>query len=417
MASTGGQFGGGKLGGVALSAGAMVPQDFRALPHTSIRDLVLSVNFSVRNAANSTTNLSISTGSSAASEGTDDLDLIMNAIFTTLTVYWDPQNMAFALTPAQLRTILGLFNQRDFAGAIQGLSAANAVPASSSSAKATSVVIDIPISLKKFFEDGDIFKSGSRRLNDGSIQYTAGASLTPAVVCANATINVTAVSVNLYALAGAGDENDVGNLWKVERKASLPTIYEFDPRPRLCMLDTAPASTNAVSSYNIGPFGLVDPTTLQGKYQMEQLPAGGFDITARCTPLFYPDKWRKFLDFQAVLGEVTKIEAISGVSTLTLYDIIMIPPTQEAVQSVAQRAGAGGPVNLEHPTPSSLPPGTAVPPALVHALPTRITPPSGGSSGGSVHRAANPAAAAARQSTLQSIGAQFGQLFRASKKS
>lgn len=417
MGAVASQFGGGKLGGVALAA-SMVPQDFRALPHTSIRDLLLTINLKVRNNANATTNLSISTGASAASEGTDDLDLIANALFTTLTMFWDPETQAFSLTPAQLRTVLGLFNQRDFAGAIQGLTAANSVPASGSSALATSIVIDIPVSLKKYFEDGDIFKNGSRRLNNGQLQYTGGTNIagTTAVVCANATINCTAVSVNVYALAGSGSENDVGNVWKVERKANLPTIYEFDDRPRLAMLDTSPSSTNAVTSYNIGPYGLIDPTTLQGKFQMESLPQGGFDITARCTPLLNMDKWRKFLDFQAMLGEVTKIEAVSGVSSLTLYDIVAIPPTAQAVQHVAQQAGAGGPVALDHPSPSSLPPGTGVPASLVHALPVTVNPAGAASRGGSTHTVASPAAAATRTIANRSVGQRVGQLFRAARK-
>lgn len=414
-----GQFGGGKLGGVALSNSAMVPQDFRAMPHVSVRDLLLTVNFSARNNAAATTTLVISTGASAASEGTDDLDLIMNALFTNLTLWWDEETMAFSLTPAQLRTILGLFNQRDFAGAISALTVTNAVPASGSSAKATSVVIDIPVALKKYFEDGDIFKQGARRLSGGSIQYNCGGNVqgTTAVVCANATVNITAVSVNVYALAGSGSENDVGNLWKVERKAGLPTVYEFDDRPRLAMLDTTVAASNAVSSYNIGPYGLVDPTTLQAKYQMDMLTAGGFDITARCTPLIVMDRWRKFLDFQSMLGEVTKIEAISGVSSLTLYDVLAIPPTAQAVQTVAQRVGSGGAVHVEHPTPASLPPGTAIPAALAASLPIRVQPAGAASGGGSVHNAATPAAAAQRVVQNQGVASRVHQLLRSTKKS
>jgi hypothetical protein len=411
-----GQFGGGKVGGVSLAAATMVPQDFRAMPHVCVRDLLLTVNLSVKNAAAATTNLVISTGASAASEGTDDLDLILNAIFTNLTMFWDEDTMAFSLSPAQLRTVLGLFNQRDFAGSVQALTVANSVPATGSSAKAVTVVINIPVSLKKYFEDGDIFKNGSRRLSGGSIQYTCGSSLTPSVVCANATIAVSGVSVNLYALAGSGTEDDVGNLWKIERKASLPTIYEFDGRPRLAMLDVTVAGSNVVSAYNIGPFGLVDPTTLQGKFQIESLPQGGFDITNRCTPLITMDRWRKFLDFQAMMHAVTKIEAVSGVSSLTLYDVTAIVPSEQAVANVAQRAASGGPVQIEHPTPSSLPPGTSIPASVAHALPVRVRPAGSPHGGGSLHVAANPQAAAARVTANKGVAARIGNVLRAKSK-
>lgn len=405
-----GQFGGNKIGGPSLANSTMVPQDFRSFPSGSVRDVFITINMSVRNNANATTQLSISTGSSAASEGTDDLDLIANAVFTNLTMLWDTETQAFSLTPAQLRTVLGLFNIRDFTGAIFGLTAANSVPASASSAKATSLVIDVPVSLKKYFEDGDIYKNGSLRLADGQLQYTGGANITgtTAVVCANATINVTAVSLNVYILLGAGSEGDVGHVWKVERKASVQTVYKFDPRLRIALLDVSPAASNAVSSYNVGPYGLIDPTTLAAKYQMDKLPANsGFDITFRCTPLLYLDNNRKFADLAAMLGSITGIEAVSGVTSLTLYDITDIPPTPQAVASVSQIVGAGGGVSVSYPTPSSLPPGTAVSGALQSHLPQRIQP---GSAGGVM--VPNAASAGLRQANgLQKTHA-FGQTIR-----
>lgn len=405
-----GQFGGGKVGGPALTNSTMVPQDFRSFPPGSLRDILVTINLSVRNNANATTQLSISTGASAASEGTDDLDLIANALFTTLTMNWDTETQAFSLTPAQLRTVLGLFNIRDFAGAIQGLTATNSVPASASSVKATNIVIDIPVSLKKYFEDGDIFKNGSVRMRDGNLQYTGGATVTgtTAVVCANATINVTAVSINVYVVLGSGSEGDVGHVWKVERKAGVQTIYKFDPRLRIALLDVTPVTSNVVSAYNVGPLGLLDPVSAGAKYQMDKLPANsGFDITARCTPLIYLENNRKFLDMQAMLGSITGIEAVSGVSSLTLIDITDVPPTPQAVATVSQVVGAGGAVSIQYPTPSSLPPGSNIPGALGSHLPQRILP---GSAGGAT--SANAAAAGTRTANgLQKTNA-FGQMLR-----
>jgi hypothetical protein len=386
-----GQFGAGKMGGVALSAGGTVSQDFRNVPKGAISRLMLTVSMGLKSSAGAFAAV-VGTGGSATSEGTDDIDLLMNACFSLLALYWDASTLAFALTPAQLRTVFGLLNQRDLDGTLVN---GSSVPTSAGAATTYKIVLPIPVSLDTYFEDGGLFANGSHRLSEGRLDYTCTSSLTPSVVLANGTAVVSGLSVSIDAETGAGTEADVGMTWSVKRLANLPTSYELDDALRLAILDTTPVNTNAASSYNVAEYELQAPSTLGAFYQAQRLRSGGYDITARCTPLDWIRQSTKFLDLNGRLNRRNKLEAVSGVSSLTVYDIQAKPAPATAVQSVSQKVGAGGPVTIVHPSPASLPPGTQVPAHLATFLPSRISP--GAQAGGNVANSPEHAA----QRTIQ----------------
>lgn len=362
------QFGGGRLGGVALQAGGLVEQNFLNMPPGPVGVLYLIFSMSLKSSGSSFTAV-VDTGSSAAAEGTDDLDLLLNTLMTNLTIYADPDSLQGSLTLPQWRTVLGLFNIRDFDGSFTN---GFTVPASGGSATAITIAVPIPYSLKNYFADGDAFHQGSNRLRLGEFDYTSGSSLTPSVVLANGTAVVSGYSISVFVQAGGGDENDVGAVWQVKRLLNLPTVYDFDQGERLGMMSTTPAATWAASAVNIGPYELWSPAQFQAQYQADQLYQGsGFDITARCTPILWIARTRRFQDFLASIGSATRIDAVSGVSSVSVYDVKAMSPTPNLMQTLAQRVGSGGAVSSATIAPPS---GTAVPAVLAGLSQTRLIP-------------------------------------------
>jgi hypothetical protein len=376
--------------------------------------MYLTVAMSLKSSGSAFTGV-VDTGESAASEGTDDLDLLLNALLTSIAFYPEAETLAGTLTPAQWRTVLGFMNGRDFDGTLKN---SFSVPSSVSSAAAYKVIIPFPVSLEQLFEDGNIFSNGSQRLMTGRFEYQVGASLTPSVVLANGTAAVSAFSLALTAETGAGTEADVGNLWKVVRSLNLPTVWQFSDQIRVGLLDTNPVATNPVTTYNITNYDMWGPSDFGGKYQAERLNPTGYDVTARCTPVQWIEPKRTIQDFAAYIGQVTKVDATSGSSSLSFYDIVVLPTSALAVQRVSQQVGAGGSVDTSHPSPKSLPPGSAVPGALQSFLPVRIAPAGTASGGGSVTTHSNAQSAGASALAKQANTARTGQaikIFRPSR--
>lgn len=408
------QFGGGRMGGVPLNAGGEVQQPFTNIPQGPISRILLKVAFSLLSTAAAFA-MVVNTTASAAAEGVDDLDLLLNAMFTSLRLFWDPNSIAGTLTPAQWRTVLGLFNQRDFTGTVvNGVS----VPISSGSAKALYVTLTFPVTLDMYFDDGAIFANGSARLKTGAMAYTSGASLTPTVVLANGSAVVSGLSIDLKTESGAGTSGDIGHLWRVQRRLNLSNVYTFEERVmRLALLDILPAATNPGGPTNVGPYELWTPDVFATRYQGERLNAGGYDVTARCTPYLWVEKSRKFLDFAATSGDELRIDITSGVSSVGVYDIQAIPPDSSQVQAVATHVGGGGETHVTHPAPASLPPGYPIPAALAHLLPIRVQAGSAPTTAGGAatnHATAQGVAnaAAKRQAVGQAAKAKGGFLAR-----
>ena len=92
------QFGGGNMGGVALVAGNDATKDFRNVHKGPVEYFLIAISFALLSTSTAFA-LVIDTEGSAAAEGVDDLDLILNSVFARLTMLWDPTHMAFALAP------------------------------------------------------------------------------------------------------------------------------------------------------------------------------------------------------------------------------------------------------------------------------------------------------------------------------
>lgn len=405
------QNGGGKIGSVSLVASGEVSQSLQSCPKGPIAALLVSIGFSIKNntGAGAAFDLVVSTEGSAAAEGTDDMDLILNTIITRLAYFMDPSTLVGTLTLPQWRTVLGLLNRRDLGGTlVNGADAA----ANASSALPYTVVMRIPISLAQHFMDGNIFQNGSERIKTGELRYTGGANVTnPTVVLAGGTGLLSAISVSVSVETGAGTENDIGNAWSVSRQSGYATRVELDSRPRIALLDTTPAASNAATAVNVGEFSLQSPALLAARFQMGRLALGGFDITARCTPYQWWEPERVLMDFLTSMGKPVVLESISGVTSFSLYDVVMVPPPPVEVERIGNLVGGGGPLTLSHPTPRSLPPGSPVPAALTALLPIR--PMAGRLSDGgtgALEKKSGPKDAAVGVMQKQAAGIRAGRL-------
>lgn len=361
--------GGGRLGGINPAAGQMVPQPLQSVPQGFLTRFFLTVAFTVisTGAAFAT---SVGTGFGMVAEGSDDADKLLNAVLASLQLFLRASRQTFNLTPAQLRTVLALLNQRAMVGS---LLSGPTVPISSGSALAVKAILPIPLSLDAYIRDGRGFGQGSEGVRTGQINWNFGASLTPTVVLANGSAVVGGLAVSTETEFGVGSPHDVGPTWRVERSAGQPNIVDLAPAIRLAFLDVQPAGSNPVSAYNTNgqqdSVG-VTPNALAAAYESERGMALADDITSRCTPILW-------LPRETVYSDVPKrpmpfrVDAASGASALGYYDIQAETPSASEVAKQSALLGGGGPVVIGHPTPPSLPPGSVIPAGEGALLPSR----------------------------------------------
>lgn len=381
------QLSGQSLGNFSLAAGGQSVLPFNTLLAGAYSKFHLILGFSLKSTG-SAFNLVVDTAGSAAAEGVDDMDLVLNTIFTNLNIYYDAASPMFiGHTLPQARTVLDTLNQRDFDG---GMTNGTQVPASGGSALAFTVVVVLPMNLKRYLRrSGQLFQQGSARLYDGRAMITSGANITnPNVTLANGIATVTNITASLYAFGGIGSAGDIGNTWQSERVQGQPTVPQLDSRVRLAILDFNPAATNAVANYQINSQQLMTPANLQAVFQSERLYAGGMDITARCTPVVWVHEDTETLELGAIIGQPNFIQLVSGASSFSYYDLTMGLPSQTKSAQVAQQIGAGGPTVVSRPSP--LPPGTQVPGGLSGVLPIRVQPPIAGAGGAGAQKVSTP---------------------------
>lgn len=365
------QLGSGRMGGIPLAAGLQT-QNFLNMPKGPINTIYLDVTITGKQTVGVATGfaLNVDSGADAGAEGVDDMDLLLDAIFNSLALFWEPDNICGVMKPSHWRTILGMLNQRDFGGTFRN---GAAVPAANALVT-FHVLIPFPVSLDKYFADGEIFTQGSERIKRGQLDYNV-ASTTPTVVLANGSFTVTALAVSLNTESGIGTVGDVGPTWRVNRYSGLPTIYDFPALSggRIALLDTTPPASSTISAATVGENTLQSPSLFQGRYQADRLHSGGYDITFRATPFIFLEQKAKFMDFVNLVNRSVHMDVI-GPSSMSVIEVQAVAPSGTAIEAVATAVGGGGAVGQENPSPPSLPRGSRIPGALTHMAPVRILP-------------------------------------------
>jgi hypothetical protein len=363
--------GNGLIGSVAIAGAGQFERDFRTVVEGNIHYVTIRINFSA--SAGAATTFVVN----ASPEGSDDVDKVLGngvtGLFGNTSLRLDGQNWLWQnLNFQQLRTLFGaLLNGADFGGTIfSGATLAMA-------ATAYRLEINVPFTLEQYFVDGNIAAQGSERIRAGTFQVVNLAPATIASVGSTPqTLTITSpAAVTLESIGGVGDPHQVGPTFHAERTLNFPNKAELAMAPRLFLADVTPVATNPVgeNGYTITGqerFDLVGASFLGNRYKMTRLMQGGYDITARCTPLQFLRPGMQLLELPTPSAPTI---AAPSATTLGFYDVQFVPRGEAITQRVAQLAGAGGNVNAVHPSPRSMSPGQQVPAAAGPYLPVVFT--------------------------------------------
>ena len=360
-----------RLAGPALQAGAVSQVQLRDLDPGYVDCLRIHVAFGLVDHANPGAPFALAVSNGAA-EGVDDCDLLLNGLFTNLSLYWESGNVAFnGLTPAQLRTWLIAANRRDIEGTLTN---ARQVPAHAGPALAIRATLTIPVSLRQYFDDGDVTGRGSHSLESGRIEFLSTASLTPAIVLTNGTADVSGLSVTIGVQYGDGDASDCGATWRVRRILGLKAQSErFVAATRIFMADVLTSATNTATAYSFLGFRNASPADLGSRFQSDRLQdGGGYDLTTRCTPLLFPSKKTQIADFANVASASFVWDVITPAATIGVYEAWLVDRDPSVAAAVAATIGKGGSVSHQAIYPRSIPTGGTIPGHLANIVKIRM---------------------------------------------
>ena len=366
-------FGGTRMSTTALTAGGLAQAHFRDLEDGHVDRFNVNISLGLKDNAGGGFNAVVSSG---AAEGSDDLDVLLAAIFTNLSLYWETSNVAFnGLTPSQLRTLLILFNRRDFEGTfINGA----AIPANNGAATTFRIAIPVPVSLRNYFEDGDITGRGATCMSEGQgrFDFNMASSLTPTAVLHSGTAVVSALSVYIGVNYSDGDTSDCGPSWRARRPTNLKYIGEKWPSAtRIGVLDMTANAATDVTAYSFLSYRNVPPSEFTSRWQADRLrDGGGYDLSARCVPLIFPSPGTKFLDFANIASAEWSWDVISTNTAATVMDVWMMDPDPVTVGQVNGKVGHGGTTAETIIRPPSFGSADSVPPALAGMVKHRFRP-------------------------------------------
>lgn len=400
------------LGGVGLSAGVPNVKTFldsmpKGIPVGRIAQRFAFTLISTAAAFN----LAVDSQGSAAAEGVDDTDILLNALFSQWYYEWSAgKPVGSSMTPAQWRTIFGAISRRDFEGSF-----ANGISVTATGGTPRALYIDVlfPVSMATMFQGGGMTTRGSDAMRTASWQYSAGSSLTPTVVLTNGSAIVGGLSISLVLYGGLGTGGDVGPTWQITRRNSLPLPYDFPEANRLALLDTTPGSSYSGAAISFWDYVNAAPADFTTRFQSDILGVSGavYDISARVLPYYIikPDDSVNILSTR--YGKPTRLEVASGITSTSVYDLTLEEPHAATVATVGQTVGGGGAVATTRVQPHGLDEGLAE--TLMHLAPIRIAPAAAASKGSNVHANAQSAASGVADSNAKAAGvkASIGSLF------
>jgi hypothetical protein len=359
-----------RLAGPALVAGNASEVDLRDVDPGYIDCFRVRMNFTLCDTVNPGAGFAAVVLNGAA-EGVDDTDRLLNAMYQNLSLYWESGNVAYnGLTPAQLRSMLIAMNRRDLEGNfVNGsLIPVHAAPA------AFSITLSVPVSLRQFFDDGDVFGSGSHRMESGRFEFFSAATLTPTVVLANGSADVGGQSITISVQYGDGDASDMGATWRARRVLGLKAQSErFVGATRIFMADVLPVAANTNTAYSFLQYRNTSPRDFADRFQSERLnDGGGYDLTARLTPLLFPSKRSTLDDFTNVASASFVWDVTGPNVNLGIYEIWAVDRDARVAAEVNATVGKGGNTNATHIYPRSIPEGGNIPAHMANLVKIRV---------------------------------------------
>lgn len=397
------QLGRTNLGGVQLSAATPNVRTFdtslqKGIP---VRWIIQRFSFSLVSTGLGF-NLAVDTGAKSAAEGVDDLDTLFNVLFTQWYYEWSAgKAVGSALSPANWRTIFGAINRRDYGGTFKD---GAAVPAVGFPASPFYVDVLFPASMDSMFHGGAITTQGSDSMRSASWQYTTGATLTPSVILLGGTAVVSGLTITHIAVAGYGTGGDVGPTWQIVKRALGTLPYDLPDADRLALIDTTPGASYSGSNITFMDLINSSPDDFTTQYQKDLIGVAGavFDLSSRGLPYFVinPDEGLEGLAVR--FGKPARLEIV-GLTSTTVYDLTIDPPSASQVGVVGQGMGS---VATSRVHPAGL--ATPLPAILAHLAPVRVQPAALGGPAAISHVSGGDAAAKLVQANVQTAGIRAG---------
>lgn len=322
------------------------------------------------------------------SEGSDDLDIILNSLFPAMTYQIDEAEFPFfGLLPSQYRTEVIKLLRRDFSSTLK---AGSSIPASTGTAARFSVTIPIPFTLFDRLQDPQLFSQGSDRIKRGIFTPTYVAPAVTGSLLHGGTAVVSAVTSRIDSFGHAGAPSQVGHSWRIERLLGLPNPASLPPAIRLDLSDETPAGASSVPSEGFTIQGeddlrMIGPIGLAQRADAALNPAGGVSAAGRSTQMLFLSRDAKASSMPSPMP--TRVYGV-GVTAFNLRQIILVPADASVVADIAMQAvgGAGTPVAVARPAQaSSTPMQTVAPGSTLDAFLPRVFVPAPAAPTGAIH--------------------------------
>lgn len=324
-------------------------------------------------------NASNPSGSSKAARGADDVDKVLDGIFTNISLRLDEKRYLFQNELAsRIRTAISALTARDVqvTGAlVDGTS----IPISTGTALAFTVRIPAPLSLRDDLMelDGDAYKQGTEALKKGgffpNILATSGNIV---LVNGTAVLSALALDTEIH-IDPAGDRFYSGPSYKVETRAtgvSEVTKETLKRAKRLLLI---------VDSTTGGPYtqhGDVERDTqsqasVADEFNRNRRRLGGDNTSARGTVVIFPRRGLTLAEMDLTPTQVYLKD--TSANNITTIDITHEPVDEEVaarVKGAAVIANKGAAVSVKRPTPPSAAGSNAVHTQNASILGRHITP-------------------------------------------
>jgi hypothetical protein len=322
-------------------------------------------------------------------ETDDDVDLVLSAIISSLDIIVGPSfSCCSAMSIPRLRTALAYMTGQDFKAPKNGTAIVN------SAGTAVTFNILIPLGLPYLFADLSVLNQGANRfasagqinINYGALNGSSQFTGTFADGSHTFTIASSSVSIRLSARLKqvAFGPGLVGALWQLTFGSGAVTTGSTKPGIHLGLFDQTGQPENVGNGYSASAYNIINgttqlasnnsPTQLITNFQGDRVQQFAVDMTARGTPMLWYPQADTLSDFdqtgQAINYQVTE----TGSTTLSLLELVAIPPSAADLTDVANRVAKGGQVAVDRGVAKSMMGKRPSSPAVTPLLPVLIYP-------------------------------------------
>lgn len=323
----------------------------------------------------------------------DDVDTVLSAVLTSIDFIVGPAFACLsAMSMPRLRTALAYMIGQDFV-----VTPANGTAIAHTGGTGTTCVftIQLPLGIPGLFPDLSILNQGALRfqaagqvnLNYGAVSSSAFTgtfadnSTTFTIPTATTSVRLSARTQNVSGGAGF-----CGALWQVTFGSGAVTTGLSKPGIHLGLFDQTAQPENVGSGYSSTAYNVQNgttslalnnsPTQLVNNFIGDRVLGTFVNMTARGVPMMYYPLNDVLSEIDQSGSAVNYQVTCAGSTTLSLLEIVAIPPGAAELQDVAQRVGGGGQVAFDIGVAKSMQGKRPTSPAIQALLPVLIYPAS-----------------------------------------